>query len=48
MMLKINSEKYIQLFVEYPELDMVLSGWECYVKYFLSIPYIVYTKKLIK
>lgn len=49
MMIKINSEKYIELFASWPDSDMILSGWEAEQKYFLGIPiYIQYTKQLRK
>jgi hypothetical protein len=49
-MIKINPEKYCEIFKDWPNHDMVLSGWEFNIKYYLFglIPVIIYTKKLIK
>jgi len=47
-MLKINSEKYIEIFKDWPNREMILSGWEWIVKYYFYIPVIIYTKKLYK
>lgn len=45
-MIKVNPEKYIQLFAFNPSLDMVLSGWLVEYRSFLGIPYIIYTKPM--
>lgn len=46
---KLTPEKYLQLFTEWPENEMVASGWDYKVGYFFSIiPYIIYTKKLFR
>lgn len=49
-MFKINSEKYIEVFKDWPNHDMILSNWKWEVKYyfFYTIPIVIYTKKLIK
>lgn len=49
-MIKINSNTYIELFKEYPDMQMELSGWESKVVYycFALLPVIIYTKQLFK
>lgn len=46
-MIRINPEKYVEIFQVDPDINMILSGWEWERKSFLGIPYIVYTKNLI-
>lgn len=48
MTIKINSEKYIQLFQDWPDMQFINFGWEWEVKYYLYIPVVIYTKKLYK
>jgi hypothetical protein len=48
-MWKVNAETYVQLFTEFPNDEMILSGWEWNIFYFLGIiPVIIYKKKLTK
>ncbi len=46
--IKLSPEKYIHLFRYYPHPDFMLSGWDCTIDTFLTVPYCIYTKKLIK
>lgn len=48
MTIQISSEKIIQIFDENINTDLTFSGWEWEINYFLWIPYIVYSKPLIK
>lgn len=45
-MIKVNPTTYIELFKEFPNMEMVLSGWEYEVRYFLFsfISIIIYKK----
>lgn len=47
-MIRLNPEKYIEIFKDWPSQEMILSGWEYEIKYYLYIPVVIYTKKLIK
>lgn len=47
-MIKINSEKYIELWKDWPNMNMELSGWNWKVYYLFGLfPIVIYTKKLI-
>lgn len=46
-MIKLSPEKYIS-FGYNPNYQMILSGWDYKINYFIGIPYVIYTKKLIK
>jgi len=49
LLIKITSEKYIQIFVSDPNWNLISCGWDYEHKMFLwCIPYIVYTKKLTR
>lgn len=50
MVVKINSEKYIEFFREWPNPAFALFGWDYVVKYyfFSTIPVMIYTKPLTK
>lgn len=49
MVIKITPEKYLHFGTDMPHPDFYLSGWDWEVGHFLwTIPYVVYTKKLIK
>jgi len=49
-MIKLNSTTYIELFKDYPNMNMELSGWEWNVKWYLfnTFPIIFYIKNLYK
>jgi len=49
-MIRLNPELYCELFKDWPNPEMELSGWDSYVKYYFFgfFPIIYYTKKLYK
>lgn len=49
-MIKLNSETYIELFKDWPDYQMTLSGWDYDVKYYLLglVAVVIYTKALTK
>lgn len=47
-MIRVNSEKYIEVFQVDPDISMLLSGWDWEKKTLFFIPYILYTKNLLK
>lgn len=49
-MIKINPTTYVELFKDYPDMRMELSGWDWEIKYYLFglVSIVKYTKKLFR
>jgi hypothetical protein len=43
-MIRLSANKYMELLKDYPSHQMVWSGWNYSIKYFLGFPYVIYTK----
>jgi len=46
-MIKINTNKYIELLTDTPNMEMILSNWEYEIKYYFFnlFPIVIYTKE---